>query len=34
MNLDIIWQGSERPLMCIKFYIIIFKSDILFRSVK
>ena len=34
INLDILWQGSERPLTCITFYIIIFKSDILFRSVK
>ena len=34
MNLDILWQDSEAPLTCITFYIIIFGSDILFRSIK
>ena len=34
MNLDILWQDSEALLTCITFYIIIFESDILFRSIK
>ena len=34
MNLDILGQRSEAPLTCITFYIIIFGSDILFRSIK
>ena len=32
MNLDILWQGSEAPLTCITFYMIILRSGVLFLS--